>query len=323
MTKAEIHSQYQQLAERAQALRTEIDRIVGHYATRSGYLYESRIKALESYVAKLQTGRFSSLDLDDVLAATIVVHRTDQIRECVDALPVAVRVEQRRDPATRRQEPDTFGFNDTIAICRLAPPAGTDAKPGAIYDARFEIQVKTILQFAWTKLTHAVAYKANEVNWRRYRLAAQMRAVTEQADLLYATFDTLVQSVPPGRSDRVDDREKVFRGASQLLSDGVVPLERKPADMVHFADACIVLCQVVGIGVEDALGELEAYLRAGGYPVALTLWEVVAGVLLTKRWGQLSLKTIRRRGFFFFVTDEAVDIFPRLREIPSGLRIGA
>jgi hypothetical protein len=59
------------------------------------------------------------------------------------------------------------------------------------------------------------------------------------------------------------------------------------------------------------------------YPVALTLWEVISGVVLTKRWGQLSLKRIRSRRFFFFVTDEAVDTFPKLREIPHDLRIGA
>jgi hypothetical protein len=281
------------------------------------------VKGLDSYLAKLQTGRFSSLELDDLFAATIVVHRTDQISECVDGLPASVSVLERRDPSSRRQEPDAFGFNDTIAICRLAPPAGMDIKPGAIYGVQFEIQVKTILQFAWGKLTHAVAYKANEVNWRRYRLAAQMRAATEQADLLYATFDALVRSVPAGRSDRVDEREQIFRRVTAFADGGLVPAQMKSADMVHFSDSCIALCQIVGVGVTDALNEVETYLRGAEFPVALTLWEVVSGVVLTKRWGQLPLKTIRARRFFFFVTDEAVDIFPKLREIPRELRVRA
>ena len=50
--------------------------------------------------------------------------------------------------------------------------------------------------------------------------------------------------------------------------------------------------------------------------------ESVTVVLLTKRWGQLPLRKIRGKPFFFFVTDEAMDIFPRLREIPRDMCIG-
>ena len=59
----------------------------------------------------------------------------------------------------------------------------------SIYQIQFEIQVKSAFEHAWSVSTHDLVYKNSEINWRKLRLAAQIKATVEQLDMLILAFE--------------------------------------------------------------------------------------------------------------------------------------
>ena len=50
----------------------------------------------------------------------------------------------------------------------------------------FEVQIKTILQHAWSIATHDLIYKTDTVSWPKERIAFQVKAMLEHAEIAIA-----------------------------------------------------------------------------------------------------------------------------------------
>jgi ppGpp synthetase/RelA/SpoT-type nucleotidyltranferase len=157
--------------------------------------YESRLKGLESFALKVESGRFPSPEaLEDFFACTVVVANGKEIQDAEQLIRDHFTVHARRPPRDRatHKEPQAFPFDDLCLYVRLQDDPALP--PRAVAGILFEIQVKTFLQHAWGIATHDLIYKTDEANWSKERLAYQIKAMLEHAEISIQEAEQLAQS---------------------------------------------------------------------------------------------------------------------------------
>ncbi|MFB9981027.1 hypothetical protein ACFSQQ_39760 [Mesorhizobium kowhaii] len=146
--------------------------------------YESRLKEIQSFLVKLETGRVRVPEkLEDFLACTIVVPNTLDIKEAYNRVLKKFEVKYRRprvDGETAKPA-NAFPFDDL----RLYLTRQTDETlpPKAFDGVVFELQIKTFLQHAWSIATHDFNYKTDEISWGKDRIVAHLKASIEHVEL--------------------------------------------------------------------------------------------------------------------------------------------
>ena len=153
------------------------------------YLFVSRLKSLESFSEKLETGRFKSVSgVVDLFGCTVVVPTAAHEQTVIDFLNGVYICEDVRDRSSAQKAPDVFRFDATRYVGRFKPQPGVTYSPN-IDKYLFEVQIRTIFEYAWSVVTHDLVYKADEIDWRRLRLAAQLKAAVEQIEMIIAAFE--------------------------------------------------------------------------------------------------------------------------------------
>ncbi len=123
---------------------------------------EHRVKEEKSLAGKLERkgdGYNTLEDITDILGCRVVCFLSDEIDkigERVEELFVIDR-ENSSDKRALIKE-DSFGYLSLHYICSL--PAG-DKWPDEICGKKFEIQIRTILQHAWSVINHDIGYKSD------------------------------------------------------------------------------------------------------------------------------------------------------------------
>jgi len=160
-----------------------------------GWHFESRYKGDESFALKLESGKVAQIDaLEDFVACMLVVPTWAQIAEAVEYIEQFFEISYRRphsDAETSKKSSD-FPFDDLRLYGRLRAPGDMPSRP--IDEILFEIQVKTFLQHAWSIATHDLVYKFERVSWARNRVAAQVKALLEHAEMSIGAIAELEKS---------------------------------------------------------------------------------------------------------------------------------
>lgn len=168
-------------------LRTKVDEIINHLKE-SNWHYIGRIKTLESFALKLETGRFAEpSSMEDFFACTIVVDNLSQIKLAEQLLREQFEIVSRRpkNDEDTHKEPHSFQYDDLRLYSRLK--SESFLPDSVLSRIVFEIQIKTFLQHAWSIATHDLIYKSNEISWSKERIAYQIKAMLEQAELSIST----------------------------------------------------------------------------------------------------------------------------------------
>ena len=180
--------------EVAKSLKAEVDNFFRR-GKRDGWHFESRVKGIESFALKVETGRVASIEeVEDVFGATLVVPSSSQVEDAVELVLGQYDLVSRRPPtpASTHKRPESFPFDDVRLYVRYRRSEG---EATSIPDkALFEVQIKTFLQHAWAVATHDVIYKTAVRDWRRERIAYQVRAALEAAEVAIGDVDLLAQS---------------------------------------------------------------------------------------------------------------------------------
>lgn len=155
--------------------------------------FTHRLKSEESYAQKIEAGLANEMVIDDFFACTIVVRNSNEISQASELVETLFDVRERRpeSPNKTRDRPTEFHFDD-LRLYTTLRPGYSGHRP--INDVLFEIQIKTFLQHAWGIATHDLTYKTDEVKWSKMRVAYQIRAMLEHAELSIEQFDRLAQS---------------------------------------------------------------------------------------------------------------------------------
>lgn len=276
-TASALRASYDRQRPGYDALRSVVDDLLRRSCADRRWHYESRVKELVSYALKVETGRVSALDgVDDFFAASIVVRNGGEIESAVALVETIADIQFRRpkDPALSPHRPASFEFDDLRLYVKLKEQPGM--APGPEVGLLFEVQVKTFLFHAWAIATHDLTYKADDVSWGRERLAAQVRAMLEQAEITIQGAGALSSL---GSLARENNETKVLRQVIRITKDTWIS-EQLPSDVRRLAGNILTVLKAIEVSVERWVELLSTELLTGPLPLSENPYQVTVRLLL-------------------------------------------
>ncbi|MGO8114937.1 hypothetical protein AB9F43_10190 [Rhizobium leguminosarum] len=259
--------------------------------------FVSRLKSLESFALKVEAGICdANLTIDDFYACTVVVRNSTEIAAATKIIEDNFDVVNRRPPSPNKTKsrPTEFQFDDLRLYARLKPGY---AGPTEIHNIIFEIQIKTFLQHAWGIATHDLTYKTDEVNWARFRVASQIRAMLEHAELSIERFESLASSTIIAKEyQEYVDVHQIIVGLRDRFDASALP-----TDLHRLAKAISSALSILGVTVEECLVSLDKDTEQGRGVQELNLSPysiVIQSVLKNRQLDTDRLKSRMKRSNF-------------------------
>ena len=184
-------------------LAEEVEGLLKAKVEEKKWFFYSRLKGLESFALKVESGRVKNpTNLEDFFACTIVVATMAQIehaeRLVLELFDLSYR--RPRDDSLTHKASSSFSFDDLrLYLARRAPASGRRPDLNGLV---FELQIKTTLQHAWSRATHDLIYKSNTVSWPLERIAYQVKAMLEHAEVAIAEANRLADAAGVSKQDR-------------------------------------------------------------------------------------------------------------------------
>lgn len=286
-----------------------------------GYAFTSRIKTIESLAEKIETGRFKSWsNLDDLFACTIIIptllHEKEVTKFCKDIFQIEGTTKRGQNP----KSPDTFKFDSTRIYAKLRRSEDTDdSELLNIYDITFEIQIKSAFEHAWSVSTHDLVYKNDEIDWRKLRLAAQIKANVEQLDTLILAFEQMSTIITECDDFDLKIRRNLSIEINKLFENNKIPAELRPKDMNRFCDN---LCRLVP--VENKKEKITASIQAikketnitpiDKIPRSISLFQYFLAILIENNIIKFPIEK-----YYFHITEEFKLLYPNIQADNDGI----
>lgn len=291
------------------ALKKNVADTLGAFADSQNYPFSGRIKRADSVAEKIEMGRYQRFsEIDDLVAFTLIVPRVSRVAEVVDFCKASFDVVSVRSKSTTQKPPEVFRFDSTRVIARVRRPLDLVDAPGQmIFKLLFEIQVRTAFEHAWSVATHDLVYKAPRINWKRVRLAAQLKATSEGLDAAVGAFDELAASVEESPWDRMGDQIAVSEFVVSTFDERRLPEHLRPASVSRFSENFCTLAR--GIRPNHSVHRLLEVIsdrigNAEQIPMSLSLYQLFLGMLCQ------GIQITRIENVFCHVTMELAALFP-------------
>lgn len=189
-----VRDKYLDLLDTYEKLGKYVDNLILNNISNRWH-YESRIKELESFALKIETGRVRNpSELEDLFACMIVVNNLSSM-EAAEKLVLEkfslFERKPRRDDYTFKYS-DSFPFDDTRYYVKWKDDV--KVKPTGLDGLLFEIQIKTFMAHSWSIATHDMIYKTDEISWPKERVAFQIKAMLEHAEASIQEVECLAKS---------------------------------------------------------------------------------------------------------------------------------
>lgn len=317
-----IQQAYDKLHPSLFYIKREVERILLPYCEEHGFPTISRLKTIESLCEKIETGRFQKLsDIDDLFGITIIVPTLSIDPIVIEYCRQQFRIDQIKTRTTKKS-PEHFRFDATRLSCRLVSGPGEEPpEEDVVFKIRFEIQVRTALEHAWSVATHPLVYKTDEVSWSKQRLAAQLKASLESIDTQLLAFNVLAKSIGIPPWPDIEDKIFVISSFEKLFADRRIPSELRPKDFSRFAENFISLVKLSKRkpSIRTAVEALTEEIRKTRYdlvPRSLSLLQYFYVLLI--RLGHLDGKSDRYVGF---ASSESIALFPEIKEISPAFEV--
>lgn len=277
--------------------------------------YEDRIKELESFTQKIESGRIDDPSkVEDFFACTVVVPNSATIPEAERRVRSLFDLLERRPPdaVLTRVFPESFPFDDLRLYVRIRQDPALP--PTEITNLPFEIQIKTFLLHAWAIATHDLTYKADAIHWGKERVAAQIRAMLEHAEASIMQVEALAVTESLKRStQRIDEIQLFITFLKETWPAGSLPVSIK-----SLAESIWRLCTGANVSLEDLRRALEVESAAGRgvHYLDLSPYAVVVQTMVNRNREQLLilLRDPKQRNKFFI---------PAEVDLPAGLDLAA
>lgn len=258
-----VRELYNSHKEKYDLLKTRVDKKISA-RKRGRWHYESRIKPEESFALKIETGRYeNSRMLEDFLACTIVVGNQNEIETAIRLVNECnFKLKYRRPPSEQVtfKRSNSFPFDDL----RLYVEWEDDPteRPLGLSGLLFEIQIKTYLQHAWAIATHDLVYKTDSVSWPKERIAYQVKAMLEHAEVSIAKAEDLARSPAIRKEDKHTKRLSV----AMTLLRNFWSEDRLPKDLLRLAENVNMLASALGVDLRRLKEVLEEEAKGGRGP---------------------------------------------------------
>lgn len=280
-------------------------------ANNNSWLFDDRVKSIESALSKMEADGKPLSDIHDLYAAMIVVPTHNHVESAVKAVVGAFSAEVR---PRRSSDASSFVYDDIHIIASLRDKVSPRVVPHpSCLDRRFEIQIHTGVQYAWWRATHDSLYKGSSEtgrSWAAKRASGQARAALELIDGVMADFETAASLQTITHS--VQDPGESVRSWLFLW-----PKRSRPADELRFTDTVVEACKIAGI----ELGEVEKALFSGSVDdlianVELTPIQIVL-IVCHKIRGDALFGSLKQSGRKVLITEEMVHSYPPFGALPA------
>lgn len=285
-------------------LRAKVDKTLRAIAAPRRWYYESRIKTEDSFALKLESGRVRDpRAAEDFFACTLVVQNLSAIEQAEQKIRDLFQIVERRPRAADQTHKlaETFPFDD-LRLYGLWKDDPSLPETG-LSPVRFEIQVKTFLQHAWGIATHDLIYKTDDVSWSRQRIAYQIKAMLEHAEVSIQEADRLAQTVALAKS----------QPDTEVLKDIILLLKETwdsaslPADLRRLAENTRNIMTLARIEVAEVRAAIEAECRRqkGSLPANISPYATIVQAVAWHN-GQALRAGLAKRGLSvrLLLTDE-------------------
>lgn len=210
--------------------------------------YESRVKRLQSFSLKAETARFEKIsDLEDFFGACLVVENSAAIENAIQVIKKKFKIVSQKpksDGITHKQ-PDSFVFDDLRLYLEI--PSNPNRRPKGIEGITFELQLKTFLQHAWAIATHDLIYKGDELSWASNRIAYQVKAMLEHAELSIMESQRLSESeLLKKTSNSFEMNNKLMLFFKETWSKDLLP-----NDLIRLTGSIRNLMRITGIDFDE------------------------------------------------------------------------
>lgn len=259
---------YNECSDRYIRLSQEVEAQLKPRVEKQNWFYLSRVKELESFALKIETGRVSSPEnLEDFFACTIVVPTMVQVKEA-EGVVYELFDPYRRRPKNNRithKASSSFEFDDLrLYVIRRQQTSGQFPDLDGIV---FEVQIKTILQHAWTIATHDLIYKTDTVSWPTERIAFQVKAMLEHAEIAISEVNNLATAPAVDKSDK--KTEAILQLTVQIRE--VWDNDHLPADIKRLSETIFDVLSIADLPPESFQRIIDAEKsRFGILPVDLS-----------------------------------------------------
>lgn len=280
---------YEKLGQRVDdVIRNHID---------SHWHYESRVKKLESFALKLETGRCDDPNhLEDFFGCTIVVDNLSSMAKAERLVRTKFKFHARRPEtdAFTSKPSDSFRFDDTRLYVRWKD--SPRVRPTGLDGLLFEVQIKTFLAHAWGIATHDLTYKTDKKSWPQERIAFQIKAMLEHAEVSIQEAQKLAKSASLKKTDELSGR---ISQTIQLLNE-LWPAELLPEDKKRLAENVNNLIRNVGIDLASLRKILidETKRGRGAKTLNLSPYFSVVQTLLDREPKKMTKFVTGRKGDF-------------------------
>lgn len=294
-----------------------------------GYAFTWREKDPESIAEKIESGRFPTWSaIDDCVACSIIIPTLAEEPNTVAFLTESFQRLELRGRGTTLKDPAVFRFDATRFIGKLRQqslPAGAER----LLSLPFEVQVRTAFEHAWSVTTHALVYKGSSVDWRRLRLAAQLKASVEQLDNLVAGFDSAAAAIAEQTWPEVVAKRSIENVFKTLFNEAGIPPEVAPRSWGRFSENLFALfLATTNDRVRDPVAFVKVYLRTldtairalpkGTFPRSTSLLQTCIGLLVET--GSLVGPLTR---YTPLLTDELSTLYPSVAVLGRGFDFDA
>lgn len=289
---------------RGRRLSLEVSELLKVEIEEKGWFFESRLKEEDSFALKLETGRvIDPTKLEDFYGCMIVVtnlNHVDEAERLVCRLFDLVERRPANDVLTKKVASD-FRFDDLrLYVTRRESASG--ANPDLV-GVMFEVQIKTIFQYAWGKATHDLTYKTEDVSWATERIGFQIRAMLEHVEVSLAAFQPLsAVAAVAKRDERTIKILEVIQQLKSVWTRDRLPedLRRQALNIVDLLDGCNF--DVAGLG--DVVRSERR--RLGLLPQNLSPYAVVVQALAHQN--EVELRRALTRGRVSVLVHEDMDM---------------
>lgn len=300
-----------------EAVGSKVKDLVLAHCERHGFAFMSRHKEAESLAEKIETGRYENWsDLDDLFACTIVVPTLTYEEPILEFLKTTFLEVVTRKRGSSQKDPSVFRFDSTRFIGKLRPPSSDDASE-EVFKILFEIQIRTAFEHAWSVTTHALSYKAQQVDWRNLRLTAQLKASVEQLDNLILGFEESAKFISEHYWPEVQAMKNLEQFFAGEIRKGAIPQEVQPSNWTRFCENVVSLLKSSnrrerGVRPDQLADEAITVLHTeistltlSSFPRSISLLQFVFGVLAKTR----TINAPFHR-YYPVVTRELVELYP-------------
>lgn len=314
---AEVRRRFNQSAKYIELSGKKIKEQLSNYCSKNGYAFLWRVKELESISEKIETGRYSKWsDLDDLFACSIIVPSLKHEAEVLSFLETvypSIKVTQRN---TKKKAPDVFRFDTTRYISEMFLSDGSVQK--------FEIQIRTVFEHAWITTTHDLVYKNNILDWKRLRLASEMKANIELLDNIVMSFEENTSIHIKNNWPEIETKVRLQNFIFDCFDSKILPDEYLPRDISRMVDNFYKLIKIdlrnldddkKNIYLDDLFNFLKIkfhdHLKSNSFPLSISLHQFIFGLLHQEDFIKLDSK------LNFAVTNELKLFFSATATIKS------